>query len=254
MINEITLTFDYETPPAAEDLAKVLAALARDYRDVSDGGVLTVTRVQSGSITLVVTDALLAAAPYAAAAVATMAAANTIDKFAENLKKWFGRAKTEEGKKRLYKRVKKSSGQRSVEAIISTAAKTRSRVKVRHTKASGEILEAEISPNEAARAVPVAAPLHPAKVMDQIATDRALTLDVADAVEKLRLAGSKDLPLSLLQPLIEIIVSALRMSGATNALPEIAAQLEANGLFDLAQEVRAHTRGPGKNLEPPVTT
>jgi len=38
------------------------------------------------------------------AVVAGMAAVNTIDKFAENLKKWFGRAKTDEGKRRLYKK------------------------------------------------------------------------------------------------------------------------------------------------------
>jgi hypothetical protein len=151
--NEIILTFDYAQTPAAEDLADVFAALARDYRETSGSGTLVVTRIQSGSITVMVTDAVLAALPRvktaALSALAAMAAVNTVDKFAENLGKWFGLAKTHDGKKRLYKKGKKQSGQRSVEAIINTAAKTRSRVKVKHTKANGETLEAEITPIEA---------------------------------------------------------------------------------------------------------
>lgn len=258
MANEIILTLDYEETPAAEDLADVFAALARDYRETSGGGTLVVTRVQSGSITVMVTDAVLAALPHvqtaAVATVAVMAAVNTVDKFAENLGKWFGRAKTDEGKKRLYKNGKKQSGQRSVEAIINTAAKTRSRAKVKYTKANGETLEAEITPIEAiaikeATASPEAGPKLVANEIPRALTARP---DVEFAVERLRQAGSENLSQSQIEAIVEIIVSTLKTSGASHTLPDIASQLEMHGLYNFAHAIRQHISGG--MLEPPQTT
>ncbi|MTV16752.1 MULTISPECIES: hypothetical protein [Bradyrhizobium] len=255
MANEIILTFDYEESPAAEDLAEVFAALARDYRETSGGGTLVVTRVQSGSITVMVTDALLAALPHvqtaAVSTLAVMAAVNTVDKFAENLKKWFGQAKTDEGKKRLYKKGKKQSGQRSVEAIINTAAKTRSRAKVKHIKANGETLEAEITPIEAVAIKEATASPEAGPKLVQNDYPRALAArpDVEFAVEQLRQAGSENLSQSQIEAIVEIIVSTLKTSGASRILPEIASQLEIHGLYDFARAVRRHISG--RTLEPP---
>src|SRR5688500_13229874 len=141
MANELVLRFDCELPPPADELGEVFAALARDYREMSKGRTLVVTRVDSGSIIITLTDAVLAAAPYLAAGVggglAVMTAINTVAEFAENLRNWFGRAKSDEGKQRLYRKGKKSPGQRSIEAIIKTAAATRSHVSVKHTKPNG---------------------------------------------------------------------------------------------------------------------
>jgi hypothetical protein len=258
MANEIILTFDYEETPAAEDLADVFAALARDYRETSGGGTLVVTRVQSGSITVTVTDAILASLPHAqtaaVATIAVIAAINTVDKFAENLRTWFGRAKTDEGKKRLYKKGKKQSGQRSVEAIINTAAKTRSRAKVKHTKANGETLEAEITPSEAVTIKEATASPEPGPKL--VATDNPRALiarpDVEFAVERLRQAGSENLSQSQIEAIVEIIVSTLRSSGASHTLPEIASQLEMHGLGNFAHAIRRHISGG--TLEPLQTT
>ncbi len=246
MANEIILIFEYEETPAAEDLADVFAALARDYRETSGGGTPVVTRVQTGSITVMVTDAILASLPHvqtaAVTTIAVIAAMNTVDKFAENLGKWFGRAKTDEGKKRLYKKGKKQSGQRSVEAIINTAAKTRSRAKVKHTKANGETLEAEITPSEAVTIMEATASREagPKPVTNDIPRALIARPDVDFAVERLRQAGSQNLSQSQIEAIVEIIVSTLKSSGLSHALPEIASQLEVHGLYDFAHAIRRH--------------
>lgn len=258
MAHEIILTFDFEFAPTAEDLGEVFLALSRDYRDASNGGTLVVTRVESGSIIVTLTDAALTAAPYAAVIVggtiSTMAAINTIDKFAENLKKWFGRAKTGEGKKRLYRKGKKSPGQRSVEAIINTAAKTRSRARVKYSKANGETLEAEVSPAEAIEIRNVAEP--DAAQPKKVTVERPLTVrpEVESAVEQFRKAGSENLSQSQIEAVVDIIVAALQSSSAEHALPKIASQLEMHGLFEFAGAVRRHIRGSGGTLLPPITT
>jgi hypothetical protein len=260
MADGIILTFDFETAPPAGDLGDVFAALARDYREISNGGTLVVSHVESGSIIVTVTDAVLAAAPYVAMAVggtvSTMAAINTVAKFAENLKTWFGRAKTEEGKKRLYKKGKKSPGQRSVEAIVRTAAKTRSRVKVKHTKSNGETLEAELTPTDAIeiREATIANEMRAVEV--EAGIPRALTArpEVRVAIESLRQAGSQNLSQTQIQTVVDIIVSVLQSSGAGHALPEIASHLEIHGLYDFALAVRQHIRGSSGTNEPPLTT
>jgi hypothetical protein len=205
-----------------------------------------------------VTDAILASLPHAqtaaVATIAVIAAINTVDKFAENLRTWFGRAKTDEGKKRLYKKGKKQSGQRSVEAIINTAAKTRSRAKVKHTKANGETLEAEITPSEAVTIKEATASPEPGPKL--VATDNPRALiarpDVEFAVERLRQAGSENLSQSQIEAIVEIIVSTLRSSGASHTLPEIASQLEMHGLGNFAHAIRRHISGG--TLEPLQTT
>jgi hypothetical protein len=258
MANEIILTFDFEAAPLVEDLGEIFAALARDYREISDGRTLVVSRVESSSIILTVTDAVLAAAPYVAVAVggavSTMAAINTVAKFAENLKTWFGRAKTDEGKKRLYKKGRKLPGQRSIEAIVSTAAKTRSHVKVKHTKPNGETLEAELTPSEAIGIREATADNTVGK--PEAKTARALTArpEVQVTIERLRHAGSQNLSPTQIQSVVDIIVSVLRSSGAGHALPEIASHLEMHGLYDFALAVRTHVRGSSGTEEPPLTT
>jgi hypothetical protein len=146
MANELILTLKFETPPPADELGEVFAALGRDYRDSTKGRVLVVTSVRDGSIIATLTDLALTMGPYVAGGVATVAAVNSLTTFAKNLKEWFAKAKSDQGKKRLYRKGKKASGQRSVEAIIKTAATTGSYVHVKHTSANGETLEAELTP------------------------------------------------------------------------------------------------------------
>jgi hypothetical protein len=248
MAEELVLTFDFETPPPAADLGEVLAALARDYREMTRGRVLVVTRVESGSIWVTLTDAALAATPYVVHGMAAVTAINALAKFAENLQKWFGHAKSNEGKKRLYRKGKKASGQRSVEAIIKAAASTRSRVRVKHTTANGETLEAELTPSEATEAAAEEGQAKEEAISLQHDGATRLQIsapEVRGAIERLQQASAQNLSPTQIQAVVDVVVAVLQGAGAGNLLPEIASELEMHGMYEFAQAVRQHIRPSG---------
>lgn len=255
MANELVLIFDFKTAPSAEELGEVFVALARDYRDMSNGRKLVVSQIQSGSIIVTLTDAALAAAPYVLGSVAAMAAINTVAKFAENLQQWFGRAKTDEGKKRLYRKGRKSPGQRSVEAIIKAAANTGSHVKVKYAKSNGETLEAELTPLQAiaAQEQAEAQEVNVTRVKDAKQRIEFSDPEVQGAIKRLEQIGTQNPSVTDIQTVVDVIVAVLKAAGAGHLLPEIASQLSMNGLYTIADAVRQHIH-PGGNLEPPLTT
>lgn len=71
---QLVLTIDSETPLPADEVGELLAALARDCREMTRGRVLVVSRVENGSIIATLTDAALAAAPYVAGGLGVIAA------------------------------------------------------------------------------------------------------------------------------------------------------------------------------------
>jgi hypothetical protein len=183
-----------------------------------------------------------------------MGAANAVATFAKNLKEWFGRAKSDEGRKRLYRRGKKAAGQRSVEAIITVAAKNGLGVRVKYTSPKGEIIEAELTPAQAAQAVEMSA-ARPTRVAEIEAKQRPALArpDVMAAIEKFRDAGNANLSPVQIESLVDIIVTALQLAGAEYTLPSIAAHLEMHGMHEFAEAVRRHIEGPGGALTPPIT-
>ena len=255
MADEIVLTFSFESPLPADGLGEVFVALARDYKEATKGRILVIKSIQGGSIIVALTDAAIAIAPYAGVAVAGVGAVNAVATFAKNLKEWFGRAKSDEGRKRLYRRGKKAAGQRSVEAIIATAAKNGLGVRVKHMSPNGEILEAELTPAQAVQAyeMPV---VQPARVAEIEATERRALArpDVMVAIEKLRDAGNANLSPIQIESLVDIIVTALQLAGAEYTLPSIASHLEMHGMHEFAEAVRKHIKGSGGTFVPPINT
>jgi hypothetical protein len=172
------------------------------------GRVLVVSRIENGSIIATLTDAALAAAPYVAGAMVVVTAVNSITKFAENLQKWFGRAKSDEGKKRLYRKGKKTPGQ--------TAAKSGSRVKVKHTTARGETLEAELTPAEVVAAA--AEQTQAAEETKAIKDDRETQLrigapTVRDAAERLQQVSTQNPSATEVQAVVDVVVAVLQAAG-----------------------------------------
>jgi hypothetical protein len=255
MADEIVLTFNFEASPPVDGLGEVFVALARDYKEATKGRVLVIKSIQSGSIIVALTDAALAAAPYAGGALVGVGAVNAVATFAKNLKEWFGRAKSDEGRKRLYRRGKKAAGQRSVEAIIATAAKNGLGVRVKHTSPKGEILEAELTPAQAVQAYEMSV-VQPTKVAEIEATERRSLArpDVIVAIEKLRDAGNANLSPIQIESLVDIIVTALQLAGAKYTLPSIASHLEMHGMHEFAEAVRKHIKGSGGTLAPSINT
>jgi hypothetical protein len=255
MADEIVLTFNFETSPPADGLGEVFVALARDYKESTKGRVLVIKSIQSGSIIVALTDAAIAAASYVGEGLVVVGAVNALATFAKNLKEWFGRAKSDEGRERLYRRGKKAAGQRSVEAMITTAAKNGLGVRVKYTSPEGEILEAELTPAQAVQAHEVSV-VQPAKVAEIIeATERRALArpDVMVAIEKLRDAGNANLSRIQIESLVDIIVTALQLAGAAYTLPSIASQLEMHGMPEFAEAVRRHIKGSGGTLASPIT-
>ena len=128
-------------------------------------------------------------------------------------------------------------------------------MRVKHTSAKGEILEAELTPAQAVQAFERSA-VQPKKAVEIESTEsRALARpDVVAAIEKLRDAGNANLSPIQIESLVEIIVTALQLAGAEYALPSIASHLEMHGMHDFAEAVRKHIKGPGATATLPVTT
>jgi hypothetical protein len=207
---------------------------------MTKGRVLVVTRLESGSIIATLTDLALTALPYVTDGVAAVIAVNALADFAKHLKEWFGYAKSHAGKRRLYRKGKKSSGQRSVEAIVKIGASTGSRVLVKHRTERGETLVAELTPTEAVEAAEHASAEKTKAIRQRRSRERAAFSDVESAVE--RLSGVNKLSPKEAQAVVDVVVAVLRAAGAGHLLEEIASELEERGLESVAGAVRQHIR------------
>jgi hypothetical protein len=252
MADELILKLDFERAPSAEDLGEIFSALARDYHEMSNGRTLVVIRVESGSIIATLTDAALAGV---GAGFAVITAINTLAEFAKNLKKWFDYAKSHKDKKRLYHKTKKSPGQRSVEAIIKTAAATRSHVSVKYKSAKGETLEVELTPAEAI-GVREQLPADDIKKARRKPTQRIprSAPKIQRAIKQLEQVGAQNLSPTEIHAVVNVIVAVLEAAGAGYLLPQIALELEMRGFQSIAHAVRQHIHSSDGTHEPPLTT
>jgi hypothetical protein len=245
MPDELVLTFDFEESPSAADLGEVFTALGRDYGDMTRGRVLVVTSVESGSIIVTLTDHVLAVQPYLITGVAVIAGINQIAKFGENILTWIKYAKSKTERKRLTrKRGKKASGQRSVEAIVKVAAKTRSRVRVKHVTAKGTSFEAELTPTEA-----IAVAEQQAEMVEVVAAPRTSqahltlgTVDVRAVADRLQRAGGETHSLHDIEAVVDIFVGLVEAKGGSDLLPQLVSELEMRNLHSYADAVRRHIR------------
>ena len=248
MADELILKLDFERAPSAEDLGEIFSAIARDYHEMSKGRTLVVIRVEGGSIIATLTDSAFV---WVGAGLAVMAAINTLAEFAKNLKTWFDYAKSHKEKKRLYRKGKKSPGQRSVEAIIKTA----SQVSMKYNPAEGEALEVEMTPAETIRA---REQLH----ADDIKKTRREPMqriqrsapEIQKTIEQLEQVGAQNLSPSEIHAVVNAIVSVLKATGAGYLLPQIASELEMHGFHSIAHTLRQHIHSSGGTQEPPLTT
>ncbi len=252
MADELILKLDFERTPSAEDLGEIFSALARDYHEMSKGRTLVVIRVESGSIIATLTDSALVWVPAGiGAGLAVMTAINTLAVFANNLKTWFDYAKSHEEKKRLYRKRKKSPGQRPVEAIIKAA----SQVSMKYNPTKGEALEVELT---FAETIHAREQLH----TDDIKKTRRKPMqriqrsapEIQKTIEQLEQVGAQNLSPTEIHAVVNAIVSVLKATGAGYLLPQIASELEMHGFHSIAHTLRQHIRSSRGTQEPPLTT
>src|SRR5262249_42862232 len=131
--NRLVIIIDCKPAPRASDLGELFTALARDYKDVTEGRVLVVTSIQRGSIIATLTDWALQAFPIVNAGVEGVLAAKALADFWDLLRAWINGANAEKPKKPLYRSGRKAPGQRSVEAVVKIAAESGRDVRVKYT-------------------------------------------------------------------------------------------------------------------------
>jgi hypothetical protein len=260
---------DNATSDSHQSWDGTFSALARDYRETTKGRTLVVIRMDSGSIIATLTDAAIAAARYAKPAAegghAVITAINALATFAENLKKWFGYAKSDTDKNRLYRKGKKSPGQLSVEQIVKTAANTGSHLRMKYNSEKGESLEVELTPAEAIsarerRLAPDAARKGRRRPLAIDSEDLALPQTNERLSRGLQAMIDEHLQRIAAQDLspteVHVIITALLAAGAGHLLPRIVSALEARGHHKIAQAFRQyiHLTTHTRKLPPTTTT
>ncbi len=257
MADVLILTLDFETPPRADELGELFAALARDYKDLTKGRVLVVSRLETGSLIAHLQDLASAAGPYVNHALEYAKGVKGIADFAKLLRDWFSKAKSGKAKKQLYHRGRKTAGQRSVEKMLDIAASSNSAFWIKLITPEGETIEAELTPPQAIQAKDEALAHQPAKVATQVVprltTGLVAVPEVRKAIGSLYDANVANLSASEVQAIIDALISVLQAAGLSYLIDQIATDLANRGMLMLAAELgsRAHRGG---TQEPPLTT
>jgi len=86
----------------------LFTALARDYKDVTEGRVLVVSSIQQGTIIATLTDWVQLALPYAKDTVEVAAGVKALADFGKLLKEWIDGAKADKPKNLPHRRGRKT--------------------------------------------------------------------------------------------------------------------------------------------------
>jgi hypothetical protein len=257
MSHELIITFDFETPPPAGELGELFSALARDYRDMTKGRVLVVASLETGSLIAALKDYALLALPHAKDAVEVAKGIKAVADLAKLLKDWLDRAKSGKAKKQLYRRGRKTPGQRSVEAIVKIAASTGSAVRVKHTTAKGETIEVEMTPLQAKNARHEALAEQPLQIGTEGAPRqlKGAIPDMRRAIDRLYDPNLAELTSSEPEAVIDALVAVLQAAKLSYLADQIADDLANRGMLALSEALRAKMihASDGKR-EPPLTT
>jgi hypothetical protein len=253
----LIITIEYEIAPRADNLGELFSALARDYKDITNGRVLVVTSIEHGSIIATLTDWAVNAIPYVKDAVELAKGAKAVADFGKILKEWIDGANTGK-KKQVRRRGRKSPGQRSIKAILKVAADNGRSVWVKHTNAEGDTFEVEMSGPQAVKLredafADQASAVERKYVPPEVTPARIPPPDLKQAIDRLYEPGI-DLSSGSADAIIDALVDVLQAANLDYLIPQIVADLKNQGMHALAAllEARAH-RSDGKH-EPPLTT
>jgi hypothetical protein len=254
MEDELILTLDFEIPPQADDLGKLFVALAGDYRNLTRGRVLVVSRFGQGSLHLHFSDlAVIAAiaAPYLKDAVEFAKGVKALADFGKLLKDQFDKIRTEQPIRDSRRRTRRGRGERSIEAIVKTAAKSKSHVRLKQTKWNGETIEVELTPMEAFEALNQMAKNRPEARRNVVADEQPSPAEfeentmVRAVVDRLTQGASDP---HALQAMIEALVAVLDSTGMGYQVEQVASALEIRGFYDLATRIRNEARKVGRRV------
>jgi hypothetical protein len=232
---QLILTISNNRPIIVADLGTLLTSLSRDYRQISRGRNLVVTNIETNSIHVSITDALIAlpylvaGAKYIKDGIEFTKAVKAIIEFGQSIKHSIEK-----------KRHDPSSGSRegpwrTIEAMVDSAAKNECDLDFRYSGGDGEKLEARLTHADATK-IKRAERAHGRKP-----TSKGIAVaDIAAFAEEIEQLRS--VKLTAAQPLIIAIVRLLHQTGNEHLVETLAHELERRGHSQWAQQVRSASR------------
>jgi hypothetical protein len=254
MAESILLILDNEAPIAADAIGDLFRSFARDYRNLTRGGMLVVVRLEQGSTFIEWTDHFVAhAGHYAQIAVDTIKAVKNLEKFAKTLKSLFEKKKPEQLVLRMARRTKKKPLERSAESLAKIAVRHNCHARLKWTTAEGEMLEFEVSPARASeyqeevrleRAASQEASqleipeIDLQRIDENVPLLREFTLKLFDAHE----GGLSAIEIG------RVAETLVRLLDSSRRVEQFASAFEANGLHEVASALRQKAdRSSGKH-------
>jgi len=238
-IPRLKLVLDNSRPVSAAELGRLLSALASDYKKMTRGQTLVVTRVQAGSIWIWLQSALSDLEPIGKAALGAAKAAKGIREFADALT-----AAIKPTKKPLAALPSPSPSYpdlKSARSLLKLAVDSGSVVEFEHIASGGERIGFKVTPVEAAarQSEMEEARVAESRLAPQIAYHAPPQI-AADRLAQLAQAGPEGMV--AVEEAVAIIAGSLRGQGLEYALSPLADELDGRGLYQLAEIVRAAIR------------
>jgi len=238
--DQIFISIYNERPLAVGVFGNLLTALSRDYRQMNPGRNLLVTRIETGTLHISITDALIAlmpywkeAATYVNAGVEIVKATKAVAQFGRSLRDSISRRKEDPSFD------SREGPWRSTEAMVDTAAKNRCDLEVRYSGSNGETLEVRLTSTDAEKIKTGRAPPRPRPSgkkswngVDELANEVKLLADEIENQPKLDDSHA----------LIRIFVRMLIRTRNENLIKMLAKELEDRGYVELAHVVHHSAR------------
>jgi hypothetical protein len=249
MSDALIFKLDYEVPPPADELGELFATLSRDYRTMTKGRELVVIRLDTGSIIGQFIDWACSAGPYVKDAIEVAKGTKALHDFAKLLRDVVSKVK---GKKASASR-RKPTGQKTIEAGMKLAAKSKGTFQFKYTTPEGEVIEAKMTHAEVIEATPLPPPMTAIRSEVQPAIEGAVIhQSVVDQAIGRLYDRSGSVSQSEKDSIIETLVSILTNAGLGHLIEIIASDLSQKGMHSLAADLEQKSRG-GRSQEPPIT-
>lgn len=255
----LVIVFRNDREISAAELGELLSALAADYRRLTKGRSLIVSRIESGSLRLWLRELLDFAVANAPLAMEYLRAARDLKRLYETLRDLIGTAKANPRQSDLF-RNRQRPGLRSVERLVNIAIAAGGELELQYQGPDGESLKVKYTAPEARQIKEQVESFVPKRPLPgpQYEVEQALEpgrrrvpateqrLD--ELVDALALEDAQSVDI-----FVETLVSTLREAGREDSIELIAARLEARNLGSIAAKIRTaagkrSSRGNTKQL------
>lgn len=242
--SSIRLVLNNTRPVRALDFGRLFTVLAADYKKVTNGRTLVVTRLESGSIWVWLHDSYNAIEPYGKAALEAAKAAKGLREFAGTLK-----ALLKPTNKEPAKSIVQPIGLKSARSILKLAVNSGANVDFEYVGTDGDQLNFKISREQAiTRQAQLKDLGAKASASASAKATNAIPRRILTAEFERLVHSMPEGDIAALEA-VETLVRSLQGRGMDYVLLEAAAELETQGHSDLARTIRNALRPPGETTQ-----